>query len=45
MWFNKKRQLLYLHDTDPLAVFNRLIRNGVPELSVHKNAATLIRDR
>ena len=45
MWFNKQRQVLYLHDTDPLAFFNRFSRKGVPEFSVHKNAATLIRDR
>ena len=40
MWFNKQRQVFYMHDTHPLAALNRLIRNGVPKLSVHENAAT-----
>ena len=42
MWFNKQRQVFYTHDTDPLAALNRIIRDGVPKLSVHENAATVI---
>ena len=40
MWFNKQRQVLYMHETHPLGALNRINRDGVPKLSVHENAAT-----
>ena len=42
MWFNKQRQVLYMHDTHPSAALNRIIRDSVPKFSVHENAATVI---